>query len=524
VRRSNTFWLAGLAALACAVRVAFLFFIARSPGFEWVDPDGYTKQGQLLRGGETGWHWTIEAVRYSGPYFKAPLYQAFLSLFVDARAGYFWTAALAQALLGGLATVAVWSLGRDLHSERAGWIAASVYAVYFPAVASMHAFMQEQLYVPLLITAFAAAARAMTAGRWWGFLGAGVALGVAALARSMPVYFILPAAALIAWTQRQRRGRWHAAPIFLAGFVVVTIPYSVFLSRQVHQPILIENIGAYLFRGLTDRSRAPRTGEVAAELGRQFTSSPVSFVTGKAQLILGSFQLGGGRWLEVSGGLTSRATATAAKVSAHAFGDLPVVVFAICGPLGVVLARNRPIAALLALWMAVHFAMTSLSGYGGQRFRGPADWTLFVLGACVLAGQWQRPRLRTAVAAIFVSAAFGYSALATAAASLAGRADYAVRRWDVEAVRTAYGTDDIGFNAFPSKDVVSFRLTALDTTMPVPIRVFIDDVHVAEADVGPGGERFSVLVKKPRAFVSVQRRSPTRVHWLVEALDESNTR
>ena len=124
--------LATIVAIALMVRVGYLVYIRGTFGFEWIDPDDYASRGRLLFNGNGAWQWTIEAVRYSGPFFKAPLYPLFLTLFFHSPFGYLWSAALVQAAFDAVCVAALWSLGRDLHSEKAGLIAAGVYALVLP--------------------------------------------------------------------------------------------------------------------------------------------------------------------------------------------------------------------------------------------------------------------------------------------------------------------------------------------------------------------------------------------------------
>ena len=117
-------------------------------------------------------------------------------MFVASPFGYFWSVAFAHAALGALAVFALWSLGRDLHSETTGTIAATCYAITSllsrPPTCSC-----RSAYLPLLITAFALLARALKEPSSWRFGLAGGAMGLAAMARSMPVYFAGPAAVLL---------------------------------------------------------------------------------------------------------------------------------------------------------------------------------------------------------------------------------------------------------------------------------------------------------------------------------------
>ncbi len=340
---SGTRWLpVGLIALvAVFVRLAYLVWLRGTPGFEWIDPDGYGPRARLLvtpDGG--GWQWDLEAVRYVGPYVKAPLYPIFLALFVGSPFGDLWSAACVQAVLAGLSTLALWSLAHDLHSRRAGFLAAIAYGAYFPGIVSANTFMQERLYVPLLLGALAVLARACRNRRPALFVLAGMSLGFAALTRSMPVYFAGPVFLLLFFTGKDRWSGAVCGGAFLIGFATVVVPYSLFVSILSGQLVLVENIGAYGLARLTEGGRAafavdeaPGFVEVARFVWGSFAESPWAFVSEKLALMSGMFQLSAGRWLEVHGSFPTATAAIVGKIAAHLFGDSVFALSVLAAPM-----------------------------------------------------------------------------------------------------------------------------------------------------------------------------------------------
>ena len=517
-----------LTAVGIVLRVGYLLYITNTLGFEWIDPDGYGRGGWLLSGGGTDWHWDPAAVRYRGSFVKAPLYQMFLSLFVSSPDSYFWPAAIGQAIVGALAVPAMWSLGRDLHSERAGLLAAAIYAVYFPSIVMLNAFMQERLYIPLLILAFACLARAIVTRGPWLFALAGGILALGALTRSMPVYFAGPAAVLIVWTSGNVRTGLRHALMFLAAFLLIVVPYSIIVSREFSQVIIIENIGAFGLaqaEGASDRfglNRAPNLMQVGQLLWPSFASAPLGFVRDHIQLALSMFQLGGGRWLEVHGSLPTALSADVAKFAAHLVGDLPLVAAAFLGPFGLAVARRSPIAGLLTVWIAVHLCMTVLAGYAGQRFREPVDWVLIVGLGAVLAGEWQRSSRLVTGLALVIGIAFAWSALQTAPATLSAHADYGITPWTYgERSRTVRARPHAGFSAFPVNGVIEFLVQA-SPDAGVPPAVTVDGVPVqvwrgeqAEDD----GYRFRVPSNRNRSFATIDIDTRTETVLQVSVFD-----
>jgi hypothetical protein len=134
----------------------------------------------------------------------------------------------------------VYESGRLAHSVKAGLAAAAIYALWFPnAIATW--FYQETLYVPLLLLAFVLYLRAR---RPAGFAFAGGAFGLAALTRSMPLYFVPFLVAVHLFRTRGEGGR--AALALVVGFAAAVVPYSAALSTHIGELTAIENHGGIL--------------------------------------------------------------------------------------------------------------------------------------------------------------------------------------------------------------------------------------------------------------------------------------
>jgi hypothetical protein len=194
--KSTVFWLIGILLVGFALRTTYLLWVTSNPEFKWIDPDGYMREARILAGGGEGWRWTFDAVTHSvegRDYALPPLYQIFLSLF--ALFPFFpFSAQFGQVLLATFSIAMVFELGRQIHSDRAGLIAAAVYALWLPNIIAVWSTMQETLYIPLMLLAFVLFTRAVIANAGqlaFGF--SGVTFGLAALTRSMPAYFMIPA-------------------------------------------------------------------------------------------------------------------------------------------------------------------------------------------------------------------------------------------------------------------------------------------------------------------------------------------
>ncbi len=517
--------LAGIVMAAIAVRLGYLFVATASPGFVWIDPDRYMVQARLLTNSGQDWRWSIDAFRYF-EFFKAPLYPVFLAIFTFLPEGQAqWWAASSQSVLATVAVFAVFVMTQRLHSTRAALIAAAATALYFRNVVIQPMFMQERIYLPLLVTALAVLSLAVTGrGRPRQFGLAGALLGLAALARSMPVYFVGPAA-LAWWVMKRDRRAAVQAGALLVGFGVTTLPYCLWLSVEAGQFILIENIGVFPFvRGdpaLRDfmSGPTPTTIELARLLWYRFSSAPIDFLQEKANLVGLAFRVSTGRWLESTASLSTAVIASSAKMTGHVFGDLLFLSAAVLAPFGMVVARHRRLAVLLGLWIAIHLGMTALATYAGPRFREPIEAPLFALSACVLAGhrRMNRPGWLTgsAVAAVAV-ATFAVPSFVT---SVAGRADYGVRPWTTTATGRATTTvGGAGFNVRPSDGWVEFEIAGLAQLGADVVEVRVDGTAVDTVEVGAADHRLRYPTATER-FAYVELRPPEAATLTVNLFD-----
>lgn len=466
--------LALLVGLGLALRYGFLSLQQRVPGFEWVDPDHYAEKAYLLNPTGHDWAWTLEAVRYFR-FLKAPLYPVFLSAFRPFRPHYLESAAVAQILVDGLSILGVFLLGRALVSTRAGLLAAALMALWFPGLASTSLLLQERLYVPVLVLGLGLLARASQESRGWRAFGAaGFVLGVAALARSMPVFFVAPAALLVLLTAGSRRRGLGRAAALLAGFALPVLPYSALVSAQVGRPVLVETIGSHAlyfnyradYEAVVPDDRPATLAESVQVLAHRFAAGPRRFVSDLAAGTVAMLSLGGGRWLQTAGRATSREAARALEALVHVLGDLPFALVVILAPLGLVAAPGRRAAALVALWIGVHLGLSVLAGYAGPRFRGPADPGLIALAAAFLAGA-RPPRGWARAAATLTALAIAAVAISSAPRSLRAHPDYGIGRWlqaSASSPRRTVAAGSAGVNLL-SEGKIELAISRLDEAL-----------------------------------------------------------
>ncbi len=110
----------------------------------------------------------------------------------------------------------------------------------------------------------------------------GAVFGLAALTRSMPIYFMLPAALLGLIVAQDRSRAWRGVTALLVGFGLMTVPYSIALSIHLGEPTFIENHGGLRiishYGGSTGTRPAGMVG-TATVLLRAFVDSPGEMVS-----------------------------------------------------------------------------------------------------------------------------------------------------------------------------------------------------------------------------------------------------
>jgi 4-amino-4-deoxy-L-arabinose transferase-like glycosyltransferase len=418
-----------LGAIVCAGLLLRLLYIAHAtarPGYRLDDPDSYLRQGEGIALGDTGWRFDFEVVEHAVEgrrYVLPPLYPVFLSLFA-LLPGFPLNVLAGQAMLAALGCFCAFLLGREIHSDRAGLIGAAFYALWFPNIIAVWSTMQETLFIPLVLSGFAVLLRARAIG---GFALAGLLLGLAALTRSMPLYYVPVAAVLLMWRHGIRRGALFASGLAL-GFALLTVPYSIALSRHLGSPTFIENHAGLRIASEHGVGGARPPGPIAsaATLLREFAAAPGKTIGDWSTTSRSILHVNGGRLLQIYLGAETKLGATAWKLAAHVFADLSLVLILALAPFGFVLCQKPDRAVFLAGWVVVCFGLTVVSGFGGPRLRAPFEPHLMVGAAVMLASGWRRPRPFALWGAGIVSLALLYAVVPQLGRSFAAKGDYGV--------------------------------------------------------------------------------------------------
>jgi hypothetical protein len=494
LERPSWIAVAVLAVVALVLRLGYLWHLA-GEGLVWHDVDAYLAKGaSLVRTGS--WRWTFAAVDYAWGgrvYALPPLYSVYLSPFAG-FASYPVNAFAGLAVLNAAVVPFVVGLGVRLHSARAGLVAGVLYTLWGPDIAGIGAVRQEALYVPLVILGFAALARAWDGGAGRaGFALAGAAFGIAALCRSMPIYWVA-LVTVVLWLRDWRgTGRGHALAL-AGGFALLTIPYSVMLSIHLGQPTLVENHGGILvaqrYLGAGHRDVPAFTTVVTTILGQALTT-PGKFFAMTFDQAHSLLRTGGGRYLQDGVFTASAASAAQIKGLVHAVFDLPWLLSLVLAPLGAALARHRQLALVFLLWALVNIGLTAITGFGGLRLRCPFEVHLALLASVVLAGRWSRPGPLPLALGAAGSLAMAALMLPQVAHAAAARANYGPRfRWVIEEPETrATVSGAFGANLLTMPNGLEVRIT---NPGPAPVRVDLTVAGAAVlrgAPVEPGTQR-----------------------------------
>jgi hypothetical protein len=496
--------------VALAVRLGWLWFLAR-PEDIGLDPDGYWRAARLLvRSGE--WRWTFSAVRYpyqGHDYLLPPLYPAFLSIF-QLHALPQEAALVVQAFLSAACSPLLFVIARRAHSERAGFIAALIWAIWAPSILSSMFFMQEGLHVPLLIAGFAALPPLVESASTLRFFIAGGLLGCAALVRSMPMYFMPVASAFLLWVRWPPKIAGPCVLALLGGFLAAAGPYSLSASYHNARVVLIENHGAITageYLGVEQGGGSPDASAAIQTYVEGVFESPAGFVSTWWRFVRSLAYVSGGRVLETYVSTPTRAMGLLAKGMVHFAADFLFIGCLILAPFGVVLARRRADTSLLALWVLLAAVLTGLAAHGGARYRSPLEPFLIVLASVVLAGDWRRVTRRPLVGATVASLLMMWLVLPQIPTALAGHPEYGVmERHVVGGHPQLVVANEAGIHVTPSNGRIQFELAAaFSGARPLNVDIRVDGVRVATADIVPGvPQDFDYLWKQPgTAFLEV---------------------
>jgi hypothetical protein len=499
--------IAVLMALTLALRVGYLLMLA-GQGHVYADVDQYLAKGaSLVASG--GFRWTFDAVAYpwgGRVYALPPLYSLYLGPFA-AWPSYPVNAFAGLAVVNTAVIPLIVATGRRLHSDRTGVVAALLYACWGADVAAYAAIRQEALYIPLVIVATWALVRALDgAGGRYRFAVAGAAFGLAALCRSMPIYYVAAAAAGLA-LRDWRGGGWRQAGHLAGGFAALTVPYSVALSIHLGEPTLIENHGgilvAHRYLGGGHR-QVPGFTTVVLAILQQIWAAPGAFAAGTLDQARSLVSVSGGRFVQEGIVAATAQGAVLWKLAAHLLIDVPWVLALVLAPIGAAMARLRPAVAALLAWTLLNVALTAVTGFGGSRLRGPFEIHLVLLAAVALAGPWRVARWPPLLAGAAVAAVLAGMVAPQLDRGFRARGNYGVRWTAAGAETRATVTGASGANVLAMAGGLEVEVTNPGTA-PVVVDLRVEGTALVQAaTLDPGAHRVAIVPTERPALTFVE--------------------
>jgi tetratricopeptide (TPR) repeat protein len=221
-RRERLVQAATLAALALLVRGLHFAEMRRSPLYDVLlgDAAAYDRWARRIAAGD----WLG-----SGVFYQTPLYPYLLGALYRALAPDPWVVRGVQAAFGALACVLLARAGARLFSERVGWLAGLLLALYPPAIFFDGLLQKASLDLLLMSALVWAVAAVGHRPRAAGLLGAGALLGALALDRENSAALLPVMLAWVVWLSRPR-GAARALALsaaFLLGMACVLLPVAL---------------------------------------------------------------------------------------------------------------------------------------------------------------------------------------------------------------------------------------------------------------------------------------------------------
>ena len=194
------------------------------------------------------------------PNRRPPVYPLFLALFMKLGA-FPWGLHLAQAFLGAASCLILYGLARQIFDEKAGLLAALVFALDYASFRETVSVMPEVLYVFLLLGSFYFLFRARREGRARWLVLAGLLGGMSLLTKDLLVFYYPCVIVWILLWPNAWKTRLFRAGLFLVGLGLVVAPWVV-RSTLIHgRPVLITvSSGHTLYIGNNPLTKGKTTG------------------------------------------------------------------------------------------------------------------------------------------------------------------------------------------------------------------------------------------------------------------------
>jgi tetratricopeptide (TPR) repeat protein len=234
----------GLLAIAFSVRCLYVTQYRKDVFFDFpiIDSATYDRMALDYAHGKPLWN---------GAFWQPPLYPWFLGVLYKLIGHSPFGVRIVQALVGAFSCLVLYGIARKVFSHSVGAIAAGAMALYGPLVYFDAELLPTNLYLFLLLSALLLLLHAANTKRrasWALWFSAGLALGLAALARSDVALFLCLA---VGWTWWVSTGSWRTrlahSSLILLGVGLAVLPVTFRNYRVARDFVLISSNGGLNF-------------------------------------------------------------------------------------------------------------------------------------------------------------------------------------------------------------------------------------------------------------------------------------
>ncbi|MCX7858869.1 MAG: tetratricopeptide repeat protein [Chloroflexus sp.] len=245
--------------IACLVRLWFWYIQARSGVVPPGDPEEYYRAAvHLLHG----------TYHDTGKWLRPPAYPVLFAVLLWLTGMNVAMAQLLQAVVFGFGVIIFFWFGLQLFDQKVGIVTALLAALFVPLASYASSLYAEVWFITLLVGSLSLLDRMRLSGSWRVAFGAGMVIGLAALARAVGLYLIPLVALWLLWPivrQRSKAAIAHAVLLVFAlgcGAALVIGPWAV-RNYIVHHRLIVSdtNGGVSMWYGTVQSEAEKVAGE-----------------------------------------------------------------------------------------------------------------------------------------------------------------------------------------------------------------------------------------------------------------------
>ncbi len=177
---------------------------------------------------------------------RPPLYPVWIA-FLAKFGGFPLGVRLGDALAGAFSCVLMYLLGRELFTEKAGFLSAGLLAFDYMSVRQMISVLPETLFMFFLLLSFYCFVCGLKSEKSAWFFGAGFFGGCSLLTREVLILYFPMLACWVFAGSLPRSKRLIRTVLFLAGLMITVAPWILRNSFLYRQPVMITATAGHSF-------------------------------------------------------------------------------------------------------------------------------------------------------------------------------------------------------------------------------------------------------------------------------------